>query len=391
MRPLVLGTLLLCLSPAGQSWPANAYAGDGQGPSAATRESCGLSPADLQRIDAPVKRFMARYDVPGLSLAVAKDRRLVFAKGYGYADKERQAPVRTSHLFRIASMSKPITSVAIFTLIEHKKLSLDEKVFGPRGILGDRYGLPKDFPQKGDVTVGQLLEHVGGGWPNDDTDPMFRRYDLGQAELIRWTLPRYALANKPGEKYAYSNFGYLLLGRVIEQRSGMGYEAYVKQAVLRPAGITDMHVGGDSLAQRRPNEVVYYDRGDASYTVRVSRMDAHGGWIARPIDLVRLLVRLDGSPAKPGLLKPASIAAMVAPSAANKGYAKGWSVNAAHNWWHNGSLPGTYSIMVRAQNGFCWAIVMNQRRLEDAFARDVDQLGWIITRSVVSWPADDLF
>jgi hypothetical protein len=104
-----------------------------------------------------------------------------------------------------------------------------------------------------------------------------------------------------------------------------------------------------------------------------------------------LLVRLDGSPAKPGLLKPASIAAMVAPSAANKGYAKGWSVNAAHNWWHNGSLPGTYSIMVRAQNGFCWAIVMNQRRLEDAFARDVDQLGWIITRSVVSWPADDLF
>jgi CubicO group peptidase (beta-lactamase class C family) len=367
------------------------YAGDGRGRWAAIWESRGLADADLQRIDAPVGRFLARYNVPGLSLAVAKNGRLVFAKGYGYADKERQAPVHTSHLFRIASMSKPITSVAIFTLIERGKLSLADKVFGPRGVLGDRYGLPQDFPQKGDVTVEQLLEHSGGGWPNDGSDPMFRRYDLGQAELIRWTLPRYALPNRPGEKFAYSNFGYLLLGRVIEARSGKPYEEYVRQAVLRPAGITDMHVAGDTLAQRRPNEVVYYDDGDAPYTVRVSRMDSHGGWIARPVDLVRFLVRVDGFPTKPDLLTPASIAEMTSVSKANKGYAKGWSVNTAHNWWHNGSLPGTYSIFVRAQNGFCWAILMNQRRSEDGFARDVDQLGWTVTRAVGSWPAYDLF
>ena len=74
-----------------------------------------------------------------------------------------------------------------------------------------------------------------------------------------------------------------------------------------------------------------------------------------------------------------------------KGYAKGWSVNRAHNWWHTGSLPGTYSELVRAQNGFCWAIVMNQRRPDKSFAAAVDQLGWKILAGVKSWPADDLF
>lgn len=350
-------------------------------------ENTGFRESDLRRIDTIVEEFRHKYDIPGLSIALAKDGRQVFAKGYGYADKENKVAVTTSHLFRIASVSKPITSVAIFTLVEQGKLKLSDKVFGPRGILGKRYGLPEGFPEKGDVTIEQLLEHVGGGWPNDRTDPMFKRYDLDRTKLIEWALPRYELGYKPGEHYAYSNFGYLLLGRVIERISGRPYEDYVMRAVLNRVGISDMHIAGDTPAQRRPNEVVYYDDAAQSpYTCRVSRMDAHGGWIARPSDLLRLLVRVDGFATTPDILKPETIALMTTPSSANKGYAKGWSVNSAHNWWHTGSLPGTASFLVRAQNGFCWAIVMNRRSSAAAFHRDLDRLGWTILGDAKSWP-----
>jgi D-alanyl-D-alanine carboxypeptidase len=247
--------------------------------------------------------------------------------------------------------------------------------------------VPKGFPEKGDVTVEHLLQHTGGGWPNDRADPMFKRYALDQTRLIRWALPEYDLAHQPGEHFAYSNFGYLLLGRVIKKKSGQKYEDYVQQAVLKPAGVRDMHIAGDTLDQRRPNEVVYYDDAPRSpYTCRVARMDAHGGWIACPRDLLRLMVRVDGFAAPLDILRPQTIAVMTTPSAANSHYAKGWNVNAAHNWWHTGSLPGTASMLVRAQNGFCWAIVMNRRGSGGAFARDLDQLGWKIRSAVKAWP-----
>jgi CubicO group peptidase (beta-lactamase class C family) len=98
-----------------------------------------------------VEQFMTVHVVPGVSVAIAYKGRLVFAKGYGYADTSTNEPVTTNHLFRIASLSKPITAAAIFTLLEKRRpplevgqgwvpvLSLDEKVFGQGGILGTTY------------------------------------------------------------------------------------------------------------------------------------------------------------------------------------------------------------------------------------------------------------
>jgi CubicO group peptidase (beta-lactamase class C family) len=82
-----------------------------------------LSGADQRRVDAIVAEFQQTHDIPGLSIAFTKDGRPVFAQGYGYADKDKKVPVTTSHLFRIASVSKPITSIAIFTLVEQGKLN----------------------------------------------------------------------------------------------------------------------------------------------------------------------------------------------------------------------------------------------------------------------------
>ncbi len=191
------------------------------------------------------------------------------------------------------------------------------------------------------------------------------------------------IAARPRAKYAYSNFGYCVLGRIIEKVSRQSYAAYASSAVLGRCGITAMRIAGNTRAQRSPNEVAYYPDGNP-YGMNVTRMDSHGGWIASATDLVRFAMHVDGLAAERSILKPDTIKAMTTPSAVNRGYAKGWAVN-ARNWWHNGSLPGTTSIMVRTQSGFCWAALANARHGESGGA--LDRLVWSMVRAVSAWKA----
>jgi len=165
------------------------------------------------------------------------------------------------------------------------------------------------------------------------------------------------------------------------------YEAYVHEAVLGRCGITDMAIGGNTLAQRRPGEVKYFGHGGNPYGMNVTRMDSHGGWIARPTDLVKFFMHVDGFAEPPNILKPATIRTMTTASSANAGYAKGWEVNKAGNWWHTGSLPGTATIAVRTHSGFCWAAFVNMRRQNSPLAGDLDRLIWNMVRKVGGWHA----
>ena len=348
--------------------------------------------ADLEHIDSVARAFVKKFSVPGLSLAIAKEGRLVFAKGYGLADKLAGEETGPSHRFRIASVSKPFTSVAIRKLMQDLPASASfndtRTVFGPGSLLGTAYGSQPYKKWVTDIQLTHLLHHTGGGWPNDGTDPMFSHPLMGQAQLISSTLDNLALANEPGKHYAYSNFGYSVLGRVIEKLSGKSYQAYVKEKVLAPIGITGMEIAGDTLLQRKPREVVYYDSNPlAPYAMQVGRMDSHGGWIATAIDLVRFGVRVDGFPSKPDILTPESITKMTAGSPANGGYACGWSVNPSNNWWHNGSLPGTFSILVRTSSGLVWAALINTRNNDP----DLDGMMWQLVNGVKAWPGHDLF
>lgn len=347
-----------------------------------------FSAADLAKIDEIVARYMAPQPTVGLSFAVTRNDRLVFAKGYGVADKSTGAPVRTNSLFRVASVSKPITAAAIMRLVQDGQLSLNDKVFGPGAILGTTYGTKPYSPRLKNITVRHLLEHTAGGWPNDNTDPMGKQPNLGVHDLITWTLDNQPQTNDPGTQYAYSNFGYCLLGRIIEKKSGMSYEAYVKSKFLTPAGASAMTIGGDTLAQRLPNEVVYYSHNNP-YGMKVRRMDSHGGWVASPIDLLRFAARVDNLGIRPDYLSAASIATMTTPSAANPNYALGWSVNAANHWWHGGYLPGTLAEIARLSNGFNFALVTNSNGASND--PNLDAMMWEIIGSVSAWPSHDLF
>lgn len=350
-----------------------------------------ISGANLSKIDQIVAKYMNPGPTAGLSLAISKDGRLVFAKGFGRSDKSTGEPVHWNSQFRIASVSKPITSAAILRLVEEGRLGLDERVFGVGGVLGFTYGtLPYNNALRM-VTVRHLLTHTVGEftWSNEPGagDPMFQHPEMSTDQLITWTLDAKPLTNPPGSAYHYSNFGYCLLGRIIEVRSGLDYETYVKSRLLTPAGAGAMTIGGDTLAQRRPNEVVYYANG--AYDMRVHRMDSHGGWIASPIDLVRFAVRVDKFSSPPDYLTPGSLAAMTTGTGANPSYGFGWVLNALPNYWHNGGLPGTSSELVRTAGGYNWAVITNSTGT--AQDPNLDAMMWEIINGVTAWPTYDLF
>jgi hypothetical protein len=128
--------------------------------------------------------------------------------------------------------------------------------------------------------------------------------------------------------------------------------------------------------------------------MNVARMDSHGGWLATPSDLVRFLDHVTGSNA-PGLLKPETIRIMTKPSPAypqsSPGkYARGWMVrnDGKGNWWHNGSLPGTTTIMVHTATGLSWAALTNTRTEPSNEINDaLDAMMWEMVRQVPAWGA----
>ncbi|WP_433970018.1 serine hydrolase domain-containing protein [Tunturiibacter gelidiferens] len=167
------------------------------------------------------------------------------------------------------------------------------------------------------MTVDHLLTHTSGGWPNDNTDPMMHNDGWDQTKLITETIANLPLTYPPGTHWAYSNFGYCILGRVIEQVTGQPYESYVQTNILAPCGITTMKIAKNKESQRAPNEVVYFGQySEDPYKLNVTRMDSHGGWIASSTQLVQFLNHVAGAPKIPALLQPATIKLMTTPAPA---------------------------------------------------------------------------
>lgn len=387
----------------------------------------------LEPFDRLMRRFLAKHEIPGAAVAVVKDGRLVYARGFGYADKGRKEPVQPKSLFRIASISKPITAVAILRMVERKQLSLDDRVLD---VLKYRPHLPKGAkvdPRWKRITVRQLLQHTGGWDRGKSFDAMFKAVEFARElkvkppakpeHVIRVMLGK-PLDFDPGKQYAYSNFGYNLLGRIIEKKTGKRYDRFVMDDVLSPIGITDMRLGKTLLVGRAKGEVRYYTRGNRTgpsvFAPNVEKrvpwqyggwhleaMDAHGGWIASAIDLAKFAAAID-RPRTSKILKASSIRTMFAPPPAPVSrtragklkdvyYGLGWSVRRVSpgkiNTWHTGSLDGTSTILVRRHDGLSWAVLFNTRSTPFGThpARIIDPQVHRAANAVKTWPNHDLF
>lgn len=364
---------------------AAAIAGGTLATRGAAQPAPGNAPANAEPL---VRAFMQQFGIPGMQIAFVRGNRTLHVGAYGVADRQTRTPVRPDSLFRIASNSKAFTSAAIFLLVQANRLSLDDRVFAPDGVLRQyaNVGTQRDWLHA--ITVHELLTHTAGGWSNESNDPMFEEPGMDHAQLIRWTLQTHRLQHAPGTAYAYSNFGYCVLGRVIEQVTRQPYAQFVRQNVMRPAGIGDMRIG---VKQPAPDEVRYYGQGNENpYGFPIARMDSHGGWIAIAHDQARFLACLfapqDGEGA-PAIVAPSSLRVMTTGTQANRGYACGLAVNTAGNAWHAGSLPGTMSLMVHTKSGMAWGAVCNSRPTGEAAANRLDAMLWQIARSVPEWRA----
>ena len=323
----------------------------------------------LNDVDTLIDTYMTTYNVPGLSLAISQHGRLVFARARGWADKDASTPLSVRHRMRVASVSKPITAAAVLLLVQQGPLALADTVLGTGARLGTTFGTKSYGANEKSITIDHLLTHTSG-FQNKPSDPMLDQPALSQSDLIGWTLDNRNPVTTPGTKYFYLNFGYCLLGRIIEAATGQTYENYVTTALLNPAGVTSMQIAGDTKAARASDEVVYYGQsGEDPYGMKVARMDAHGGWIATPIDLLRLLRLVDGRGGA-DLLTSSTITSMTSVPAgvtdsgtgAASSYARGWVVNSADDWNHNGALPGTLALLRRRPDGIGHAAAINTRR-----------------------------
>jgi CubicO group peptidase (beta-lactamase class C family) len=386
----------------------------------------GVPVPELASFDRIVSNLMAKWQIPGGSVAVVKDGRLILARGYGWADRENRTPVQPDSLFRIASLSKSLTAAAILKLAEEGRLRLDDKAFELLKDLKPRPGARLN-PELGKITLRNLLQH-SGGWDRDKSfDPMFQSREIAAAmgvappanaeTIVRYMLEK-PLQFAPGSRYVYSNFGYCVLGRIIEKTTGERYEDFVKTKILRPAGVTAMRLGCTRLQERVPNEVRYYGFpgiGQAQSVFpagpakvpwpyggwSIEAMDSHGGWIASATDLARFIDAVDGRHHHPQVLRPESIRQMIARPApplwvgTDTWYGMGWSVRPADgdaNWWHTGSLDGTTTLMVRAGNGLTWVVLLNLRpKNSDGLSSELDNSMWQAVGQVKRWPNKDLF
>ncbi len=337
---------------------------------------------DYPDADKIVNSFLHKWSVAGASVAVSKNGKLIFARGFGLADTVEKIQAQPFNQFRIASISKLITAIAVMKLHEQGKISLEDKVFGPTGILNDPFfNEPKD-KRVYDITVEQLLSHEAG-WTQRYGDQMFM--PLVVAEKLNVKPPvdtrmivRFALDKRlhytPGMGRAYSNLGYSVLGLVIEKITGMPYEKYCKQEILEPLGIYDMTIAGNLQSEKAPFEVTYYEPSDVvlkpsiygtgeMVTPRYGGNDIRslggaGAWIATAPDLMRLLLAIDGFQTRPDILSNQSIQFMTDNS---NGFAPvGWKTTVMDgNWYRTGSFPGSAGMIKRQPDGTAWVVLLN--------------------------------
>ena len=379
IRRLLPAAVSIALIAGGASLPAYAQSQDA---------------ALAARVDEKMGQLLGQYPIPGASIAIAYKGEFVYQRGYGMAVTESNTPATPQTVFRIASVSKTITAVAILKLFEDElPQALDRRVFGPDGLLPDaaypEFAEPLD-PRVLKVTLRELLQHTGG-WGASDYDPQYDLVNIARTmnvpapasarTVIAYMLKHRLLDVAPGTEVNYSNFGYNILGRIIEHKSGKPYEQAVRDLVLAPAGAVSAVIAADKRVQRVANEAVYYDdprwppvpdqdgsggTGPESYFgFHLQSMDAHGGWAATASDLVRFADASLGRGKSPALLKPQTVALMMQRNSAmpdnNNGL--GWVVtrmNGVNILSHSGALTtGTYAYLQAREDGWSWAVLFN--------------------------------
>ncbi len=337
---------------------------------------------DLLAMDKKVNAYLSKWHMKGASLAITRGDSLVYAKGYGWADEENGMEMTPRHILRMASVSKLITAAGIMVLHDRGDLNINDTVFGPSGILNDSTitALIKDKNYY-KITVEHLMRHQAGF----RRDPLFSSRDVmhqlqldhaPEAEDFYRVVLNRRLKFAPGSWQSYSNFGYLLLSKIIEKVSGMPYDEFIRTEVLEPAGCYDMHIAGTYYEDKRDNEVRYYTHeGDGKYIeeytdsdVMVERcyggnniplLSGAGAWCGSPAEIARFVASIDGRPEVPDIITKESVDLMTGYYDRDT-FSLGWNdTHPDKGWSRTGTLSGTTALVKLFPDGECWVFISN--------------------------------
>jgi serine beta-lactamase-like protein LACTB len=318
------------------------------------------------QIEKAVSAFMTANSVPGISLAVLQNGQPVWSAGFGMSDLEDSAPATSSTLYRLGSISKPITAVAILQLYERGKLDLDAPI--------QKY-CPA-FPQKDSpITSRQLLAHLGGirhyskDGKGDVPDDSARHFATMEESLQLFASD--PLVAKPGTQFHYSTYGYTLLGCVLEGASSQKYVDFVRENVFRTTAME--HTQADDFFAIVPHRTRWYHRDKTGAVRNAGVLDSSykipgGGLISSADDMANFEAAILAGK----LLKPATQEMMLTPQHTSDGkltaYALGWGVTdklGIHTVGHDGGQQGTSTaILLAPQKSAAVVVLANMDQLD---------------------------
>lgn len=363
----------------------------------------GQNKSSYRTFDQKFVELMKQWNLVGATVAIVKQHKLAYLKAYGYSNLERKTPMQPGNLFRIASVSKTVTAIAVLKLIQEGKLSFDDHVFDILGLKP----LPGQRLNSGvaSMTIRQLL-HMSAGWPKW-FDPLFGPWPKSYLSRLGTQPPvtceraaRFMMSQplqyKAGTKYQYSNMDYCLLGLVVSKlNSGgytrQGYVDYVQKHLLSPIGIDDMYLANTQYGAQPASEVTYYPKTppglhkqgnpdvvylhDLPYSTDqiLYKNFANGGWVASAYDLVKLVNRLQmGQILSPRFIRQMSYMPDGYGYKPGKRfsflpypYGKGWFL--IHDsfpgrvWYSHGSFTGTNAMVIRRPNGIIYVVLFNKK------------------------------
>ena len=345
-------------------------------PTLSAQQNAPLPAEKIKLIEAAIAAEMSKQNIAGLSVAVVTDNQLRWSNGYGFADLENFVPAKAGTVYRLASISKSITAVAVMQLAERGKLDLDAPV--------QKY-CPA-FPEKQwPVTARHILAHLSGirHYQSEEEFASTRRYDSISAGLDMFKND--PLLHEPGVKYTYTTFGYSVLGCAVEGASGQKFADFTRDNIFKPAGMDRMRV--DSINELIPNRAQGYRRArdgqlrnsdiaDNSYKL------PGGGFASTVEDLAKLAIAVQTN----SILKKETGEQMLTGQKLRDGketsYGLGWSVQTQNNQklvGHSGAQQrvSTFLHMIPAR-AFAMAIMVN---VEDTRLRSLaDQITEIVLK-----------
>jgi serine beta-lactamase-like protein LACTB, mitochondrial len=323
----------------------------------ATPNAAALSAIKLETIEATLAAEWSRWRPPGLSAAIVADHHLVWSRGLGLADLEQRVPATPETVYRIASISKTITAVAVMQLAGQAKLDLDTPI--------QRY-CPA-FPEKPwPITARQLLAHLGGIRSYLSLEELNNTHHYTNLIEPLGLFKDDPLQFEPGTQFSYTTYGYTILGCAIEGASGMAYVDYVRDHIIRAAGMS--HTRPDDVYAIIANRAQSYRKASDGEIQNTPLTDTSykipgGGWCSTAEDLAKFAVAVQTD----GLVAKDTLEQMFTRQKTRDGhdipFGLGWAIgerNGHREVWHTGGLQGVSTILyMRPEQGFAAVLLLN--------------------------------